>query len=147
MAKFELVPLPLDEANLFVERHHRHHQPVIDHKFSLGAAIGEKIIGVAIIGRPLARMLDNGATLEVLRVATDGHRNACSWLLSKSWRATQALGFKRLVTYTLPEEGGGSLRGAGWRCAGQSGGGSWSREGRPRVDKHPTQTKFRWEKC
>ena len=143
---FELVPLPLDEANAAVEQWHRHHKPVIGHKFSLGAAVDGEIVGVAIIGRPLSRMLDNGATLEVCRVATNGHRNACSWLLGKSWRAVQALGFKRLVTYTLPEEGGASLRGAGWRCVGKSGGGSWSREGRPRVDKHPTQIKFRWER-
>lgn len=142
---FELIPIPLDEANLFVERHHRHHQPVVGHKFSIGAAVGSEVVGVAIIGRPLARHLDNGATLEVLRVATNGYRNACSWLLARAWRATQALGFKRLVTYTLPEEGGGSLRGAGWRCVGKAGGGSWSRQGRPRVDKHPKQIKIRWE--
>ena len=143
---FELVPLPLAESNAFVEQHHRHHQPAVGHKFSLGAAVDDKIVGVAIVGRPLSRILDNGATLEVLRVATNGHRNACSWLLARSWRAAQALGYKRLVTYTLPEEGGGSLRGAGWRCAGKAGGGRWSSKGRPRVDKHPTQMKLRWEK-
>jgi|TARA_R110000824_G_scaffold60696_6_gene162065 hypothetical protein len=142
---FELVAVPLDEANHAVEQWHRHHKPVVGHKFSMGAAVDGEIVGVVIVGRPLSRMLDNGATLEVLRVATNGHRNACSWLLGRSWRAVQALGYKRLVTYTLPEEGGASLRGAGWRCVGQSGGGSWSREGRPRIDKHPTQMKLRWE--
>jgi len=142
---FELVPIPLDEANAAVEQWHRHHKPVVGHKFSLGAAVDDQVVGVAIIGRPLSRMLDNGATLEVLRIATNGHRNACSWLLARAWRAAQALGYKRVVTYTLPEESGASLRGAGWNCVGQSGGGSWSRAGRPRIDKHPTQMKLRWE--
>ena len=143
--KFELVPLPLDEANAAVEQWHRHHQPVVGHKFSIGAAIAGEIVGVAIISRPVSRHLDNGATLEVSRVATDGTRNACSWLLGRAWRATQSLGYRRLVTYTLPEEGGASLRGAGWRCVGKVGGGSWSSNGRPRVDKHPLQQKLKWE--
>lgn len=90
-------------------------------------------------------MLDDGWTLEVSRVATDGTKNACSMLYRSSWRAAIALGFRRLVTYTLPEEGGASLRGAGFKLVGQAGGGSWSRTERPRVDTHPTQEKFRWE--
>lgn len=143
---FELVPLPLDEANAAVEKWHRHHQPLTFYKFALGAAVDGEIVGVAIISRPCARLLDNGATLEVSRVATNGHRNACSWLLARCWRACQALGYKRLITYTLPQEGGASLRGAGWRCVGKTGGGTWNRKGRPRVDKHPTQLKIRWER-
>lgn len=146
MAKFELVALPLAEANAFVEQHHRHHQPVVGHKFSIGCAIENEIVGVAIVGRPVARRLDNGATLEVNRCATNGEKNACSWLYGRAWKAAQALGYKMLITYTLPEEGGASLRGAGWRCVGKAGGGSWSSEGRPRVDKHPTQLKLRWER-
>lgn len=79
------------------------------------------------------------------RLATDGTRNACSMLYGACWRAARALGWRRLVTYTLPSEGGASLRAAGWRLLGEAGGGSWSCESRPRVDRHPTQTKLRWE--
>lgn len=70
---------------------------------------------------------------------------AASQLYAAAWRAWRGLGGLRLVTYTLPDEGGASLRGAGWRCLGEAGGGSWSRPSRPRVDEHPTQAKLRWE--
>jgi hypothetical protein len=78
-------------------------------------------------------------------VATDGTRNACSALYAAAWRAASAIGYRRLVTYTLPSEGGASLRGAGWKCTGEAGGGSWARPSRPRVDMHPMQQKMRWE--
>lgn len=140
-----VVPLTLAEANAFVAAHHRHHRPVVGHKFSLGASVDDVIVGVAIVGRPVSRMLDNGWTLEVTRVATDGTRNACSLLYGACRRATFALGYKRLVTYTLGTESGSSLRGAGWKVIGEAGGGSWSRDKRPRVDTHPLETKLRWE--
>lgn len=140
-----VVPLPLDEANEFVRLHHRHHLPVVGHKFSIGVADGERVCGVAIVGRPVARGLDNGLTLEVTRVATDGTRNAASALYGAARRATFALGYRRLVTYTLDTEPGTSLRAAGWREIGAVGGGSWSCLSRPRVDKHPLQGKIRWE--
>jgi len=98
-----------------------------------------------MVGRPVARLLHDGWTAEVLRLCTTGERNACSMLYGASWRAARALGYRRLVTYTLPEEGGASLRAAGWRCIGEAGGGSWSRAERPRVDTHPLQAKLRWE--
>jgi hypothetical protein len=98
-----------------------------------------------VVGRPVARQLQDGYTAEVTRLASDGTRNACSLLYAAAWRACRALGYRRLVTYTLAEEGGASLRAAGWRCLGEAGGGSWSRENRPRVDRHPTQRKLRWE--
>ena len=126
--------MDLVEANAFVQMHHRHHRPVIGHKFSLGVVIGERIVGVAIVGRPVSRHLDNGLTLEVNRVATDGARNACSALYGACRRATFALGYKKLITYTLPEEGGASLRGAGWTLLGSAGGGNWNCRTRPRID-------------
>lgn len=150
-----LVPMTRDEANVFVEQHHRHHKPVVGHIFALGAADGgptlrgddvSPIVGVAIIGRPVARGLQDGWTVEVTRVATNGHRNACSFLYGACWRAARALGYRKLVTYTLPEEGGASLRAAGFTLIGEAGGGSWNCKSRPRVDKHPTQTKLRWER-
>ena len=136
--------MTLAEANEFVRIHHRHHKPVTGHKFSIGVSDGE-VRGVAIIGRPISRHLDNGWTLEVNRVATDGTRNACSMLLGAAWRAAKAMGYKRLITYTLPQEGGASIRAAGWKCIGEAGGGSWKRKSRPRVDTHPLQKKLLWE--
>jgi len=141
-----VFPASLAEANAFVAQHHRHHGPVVGHKFSLAVADGAGAVrGVAIVGRPLARRLDDGLTLEVLRVATDGCPNACSALYGACRRAAFALGFRRLVTYTLKDESGASLAGAGWRLIGEAGGGSWNRQSRPRVDRHPTQKKLRWE--
>jgi hypothetical protein len=90
-------------------------------------------------------MLQDGYTAEVTRLATDGTRNACSALYGAAWRAARAIGYRRMISYTLPEEGGASLRGAGWRLVGEAGGGSWSRASRARVDTHPTGTKLRWE--
>lgn len=143
--KLDITPIDLAEANAFVARHHRHHKPVPGAKFSLAASVSGIVVGVAIVGRPVARMADDGWTLEVNRCCTDGTRNACSFLYGAAWRAAKALGFKRLITYTLPEEGGASLRGAGWNLVGQAGGGSWNRDSRPRVDTAPTQEKLRWE--
>ncbi len=110
---------------------------------------------MVIVGRPVARHLQDGVTAEVTRLATvrvpddqgreRGPRNACSMLYAAAWRVARALGYRRLVTYTLPAEGGASLHAAGWRCLGEAGGGSWSRDERPRVDEHPTQMKLRWE--
>lgn len=144
--KFAVVPLPLDEANAFVAQHHRHHGRVVGHKFSLGVSTQDgEIHGVAIVSRPVSRRLDNGLTLEITRVATDGAKDACSALYGACRRAAFALGYKRLVTYTLASEGGVSLKAAGYTLVGEAGGGSWSRSSRPRVDKHPTQAKLRWE--
>lgn len=140
-----IIPLDLAEANELVTRWHRHHKAVPGAKFALGVADGEKVCGAAIVGRPVARMSNDGMTLEVNRLVTDGTRNACSKLYSACWKAATALGFKRLITYTLPEEGGASLRASGWKCIGERGGGSWSRPSRPRVDLHPTQVKLLWE--
>jgi hypothetical protein len=139
------VPIDLDEANAFVERLHRHHPPVVGHKFSIGAASDDAVVGVVIVGRPVSRMRDDGETLEVTRLCTNGHRNACSFLYGAAARAAFALGYRRIGTYTLPDEGGASLRATGWKLIGERGGGSWSVPSRPRVDKHPTQAKLLWE--
>ena len=144
--KLYLIPLSLEEANDFVRQHHRHHQPVVAHKFSMGAAKEEKIVGVCIVGRPVARMKDDGMTMEVVRLCTDGTQNACSFLYSKAAKAAFALGYTKIGTYTLPEEGGASLRSAGWKLIGKTQGNrSWNTPSRPRVDKHPLQAKFIWE--
>lgn len=145
-SRLRVVPCDLDEANAFVRQHHRHHQPVVGHKFSLAVADEANIVRwVAIVGRPVARMTDDGMTLEVTRVATDGCPNACSALYGAAWRATRALGYLKLVTYTLASEPGTSLRASGWKLVGETPGRSWSVPSRPRVDKHPLQKKLRWE--
>jgi hypothetical protein len=144
-AGLALIPLSLDEANAFVAQHHRHHRPVIGHKFSLGAALGDAVVGVSIIGRPVARARDDGETLEVTRLCTDGTRNACSFLYGASARAAFALGYRRIGTYILAGEPGTTLRAAGWRLIGETRGGSWSCQSRPRVDTHPLQPKLLFE--
>ena len=135
------------EANAFVTVHHRHHKPVVGAVFNLGAELDGKLVGVVIVGRPVSRHRDDGRTAEVTRLCTDGTRNACSFLYQAAARAAFALGFDKIGTYTLPEEGGASLRGAGWKLLGERGGGSWSRVDRPRFDEHPTLPKLRWERA
>lgn len=148
MRILRVVPTTLREANAFVEANHRHHGP--SRGCILCAAVADDlgaVRGVAIVGRPVARMLDDGWTAEVTRCCTDGARNACSMLYGAAWRAVRALGYRRLVTYTLPDEGGSSMRAAGFRLVGAAGGGSWNCPSRPRVDTHPLQEKLRWERA
>ena len=140
-----IVPCELDEANAFVKQHHRHHGIARGHKFSIAATKEGIVVGVAIVGRPVARALDDGMTLEVTRLATDGTKNAASCLYGACRRATFALGYRKLVTYILNTEPGTSLMAAGWKVVAETKGGSWDCPSRPRVDKHPTQRKFRWE--
>jgi hypothetical protein len=133
--KLRAVPMDLEGANEFVLRHHRHHGPVQGHKFSIGASVGDTLVGVAIVGRPVSRRRDDGLTLEVTRLCTDGTRNACSFLYGAAARAAFALGFTRIGTYIRADENGRSVIGAGWRLVGQTPGRSWSVPSRPRKDK------------
>jgi len=141
----EIVPIDLAEASAFITEHHRHHKPPVGHKFSLGCAEGEKVVGVATVGRPVSRHLDDGWTLEVNRLCTDGTKNACSMLYAAAWRVAKNMGYRKLITYILDTESGVSLTAAGWTCIGKRGGGSWSVPSRPRVDKFPTQAKLLFE--
>lgn len=130
----DLVPVSFADACEFVAEHHRHHRPPVGHKFSLGVANEEALVGVAIVGRPVARALDDGRTLEVTRVATDGTPHAGSMLYAACWRASKALGFRRLVTYTQVGESGASLRAAGWWViAERPARPGWNRPSRPRT--------------
>lgn len=143
-----VTPINLDEANAFVATHHRHHKPVPGCKFALAVSDADSNVrGVALVGRPVARMLDDGWTLEVNRVATDGARNACSMLYGAAWRVAKSLGYRRLITYTLPAEGGASLRASGWKLIGERGGGNWNKPARPRIDtaEHLAGQKLLWE--
>ncbi len=145
-AKLTIAAVSLQTANAFVSEHHRHHRRVVGHKFSLGVFDDAgRLRGVAIVGRPVARMRDDGQTLEVTRVATDGCPNACSALYGAARRAAQALGYARIGTYTLGSEPGTSLIAAGWVPVAETAGGSWDRPSRQRTDKHPTTHKRLWE--
>lgn len=141
-----LISVSLSEANAFVAKHHRHHKPVTGHKFSIGCVKDGHLVGVAIVGRPVSRYLDNGTTLEVNRLCTDGTPNACSFLYGAAWRAARALGYRKIITYILDTESGTSLRAAGWSCAGLAGGKRWTGSRRPAVDLYPPQMKYRYEK-
>ena len=144
--RLTVVPCDFSEAVAFVRQHHRHHLPPVGHKFSLAVADESAVVrGVCMVGRPVARGNDNGWTLEVTRLATDGAPNACSSLYGAAWRVAKELGYRRLITYILNDEPGVSLKAAGWKCLGERGGGSWSCKSRPRVDKHPTQRKLLFE--
>lgn len=113
----QIVPITLRVANDFVALHHRHNKRTAGHKFSVGLQCDGCLVGVAIAGRPVARALDDGLTLEVNRTCTDGTRNANSMLYGAVWRAARAMGYLRCVTYTQHRESGASLRAAGWILA------------------------------
>lgn len=132
-----IVPVRFEDACGFVAMWHRHHSPPTGHKFSIGVVTpGDNLVGVAMVGRPTARFLDDGMTLEVNRSATDGTPNANSALYGAAWRAAKALGYRRLVTYTQEGESGSSLRGAGWRVvAHRPPRNGWSAPSRPREDR------------
>lgn len=140
-----LQPITWQEARAFIRRHHRHHPPAQGWKFGIAVNDGERVVGVVTVGRPVARHLDDGWTLEVTRCCTDGARHAASMLYGAAWRAARALGYRRLITYTLAEEPGTSLKAAGWVDLYVTGGGSWSCPSRPRVDTAPTGQKRLWE--
>ena len=141
----ELQPITYEEACTFITEHHRHHLPPTGWKFGIGVNDGEKVVGVVTVGRPVARKLDNGWSLEVTRCCTDGTKNAASMLYGAAWRAAKALGYKRLITYTLASETGTSLTAAAWKELYTTPGKSWSVASRPRVDKHPLGQKTLWE--
>ena len=143
--KLHAAPIGFAEASDFVREHHRHHTPPAGHKFSIAAMAGDELAGVVIAGRPVARRRDDGATLEVTRLCTLGHPNACSFLYGAAARAAFALGYRRIGTYTLKSEPGTSLKAAGWKLIAETPGKSWSVPTRPRTDKHPIEPKLLWE--
>lgn len=146
--RLRVAPISLREANEFVARLHRHHGPVAGHKFSISVIdeVGQ-VRGVAITGRPVARLLDDGTRLEVLRVCADGTPNVCSMLYGAVRRIALAMGYEAhcVITYTLADESGASLRASGWCRAAVTSGGSWDRPSRARTDRHPLGEKVRWQ--
>lgn len=140
-----LIPLELEKANAFVKALHRHHPPVVGHKFSLGAIKDGALVGVAIVGRPVARLRNDGFTLEVTRLCTDGTKNACWFLYSAAARAAFALGFRKIGTYTMPNEGGASLRAAGWKLIAERPAREWKHTSGPRNNAHEIAPRLLWE--
>ncbi|MFJ8532321.1 XF1762 family protein [Streptomyces sp. NPDC093591] len=146
--RLHLVPVRSREAKEFVRLWHRHHPPPVGQIFAVGAADEDDTLrAVAVVGRPVARHLDDGATLEVTRTASDGARNANSLLYAASWRAAKALGYRRLITYTQGGESGASLRGAGWRLiARRPPRTGWHTPSRPRAGHGNDRTaRFLWQ--
>ena len=152
----EIRPITLREANAYVGQHHRHNQPTNGHKWSISCWDDDRLCGVAICGQPVARKLDDGLTIEIRRVCKDGTRNACTKLYGACAKAAHAMGYKRVVTYTLQSEPGTSLKASGFTNAGEAGGVSWDMPSRPREvvqttlfgeeRKYPNEKKYRWEK-
>ncbi len=146
--RMKVVPVSLKTANEIVLLEHRHNKPVAGHKWSIGAEHDGKLVAVCIVGRPIARMLDDGMTIEVLRLCAipDGPPNVCSFLYRAAWRVWAAMGGTRLITFTLQSESGSSLRGAGFKLAKSFEGASWSRDARPRETQAVQMlAKHRWE--
>lgn len=155
--KLQVKPCSLKEANAFIIKNHRHHDKVSGHKFSISVYADDEMVGIACVGKPVNRYLDNGKTLEVTRLCTDGTYNACSILYSRCARIAKDMGYEKIITYILNTENGTSLKASGWRCEDNNcGGGSWSSSKRHRevVEytlfgekvKYPTQKKQRWVK-
>lgn len=142
------VPIGWREAAAFIDATHRHHKRPQGWKWGIGVEATGKLVGVACVGRPVSRMIQEKEprTCEVIRLCTDGTRNACSFLYSRSAQAARVMGWHRIITYILASESGISLRASGWECVGQAGGGEWSRPSRVRVSKAPTETKVLWHK-
>lgn len=151
----EIRPISLRDANIYVDQHHRHNSIATGNKFSLACYDGERLCGVAICGRPLSRMLDDGMTLEILRNCTDGTRNACSKLYGACVKTAKAMGYKKVITYTLQTENGASLKASNFSvdCT-DAGGSSWNKPCRPREvvlvtlfgeeRKYTEENKVRW---
>lgn len=142
-----LKPVSLREANEFVRQYHRHHNPTVGHKFSIGVQADGKLVGVAICGRPVSRFLDDGYTLEINRLCTDGTKNVCSMLYGAAVRAAKAMGYHKVITYILESECGASLKASGFVCEGLAGGLEWTGRRKPKdSEQYPHQMKTRWAK-
>src|SRR5690242_18729858 len=147
-----LRPVTLAEVKAFIGREHRHHAPPVGHRFSIGAERDGELVGVVVVGRPVARMADQERA-EVTRLATDGSKNACSLLYAAAARAAEAMGYGAIQTYILASEPGTSLKAAGWTLEAVSEGGQWHHThapddlwGQNRRTDQPTEPKTRWVK-
>jgi len=134
------------KAKDYISKNHRHHKPPQGDIFRVAAYEDDWLVGIVMVGRPVSRMLQDGDTCEVIRLCTDGSKNVCSFLYAKAARIAKEMGFKKIITYILESEAGGSLKASGWTCEGYAGGGSWNRHNRKRGEKAPICKKIRWSK-
>ena len=144
----KLVPLTFRQASAIVVQYHRHNKPVTGGRFCLGAEHNGLLVGVAIVGRTIARLLHTDLTAEVTRlcVVPSAPKNTCSFLYAGARRVWQTMGGERLVTYTLDAESGASLRAAGWTITARIDGEQWGRKNRPRKNQAVcSESKLRWE--
>lgn len=141
-------PISLQDANDYVNTFHRHHPAVYRDKYRIAAFDTTKcvIVGVVQVGRPVSRVLDDGKTLEVVRLCTDGTKNACSFLYSRAARIAKEMGYERIITYILESESGHSLKSSGWKFDHIAKGHKWSCPSRPRNTKAPECDKQMWVK-
>lgn len=135
MKELTLKPITFRQACEFVTKVHRHHKAPQGSKFSIGAMREYSLVGVVIVGRPVARHLDDGYTAEVTRLASDGTPHVCSFLYAAAWRAARAMGYRRMGTYIRADEPGTSLKAAGWKEQYKTDARSWNHPSRPRIDK------------
>lgn len=141
------VPISRADANNFVNKLHRHHIAAVGDKYRIAVVDNAgKVVGVAQVGRPVARILDDGETAEIIRCCTDGTKNACSFLYGRAAKIAKLMGYKKIITYTLENETGSSLVASGFKFDGMTNGGSWNCKSRPRQQKAPTCRKKRWVK-
>ena len=139
----KIIPITLKAANEYVAQNHRHHKPVVVCKFCIGCKEGEQLVGVAICGRPVSRHLDDGKTLEINRLCTNGMRNACSKLYGACVRIAREMGYAKVITYILASEDGANLRAANFTCEGKAGGVIWTGS-RKRDNGVPQEMKKRY---
>lgn len=138
-------PITFRQACDFVSQHHRHHRPTVGCKFSIGLFEGDKLVGVAICGRPVSRKLDDGLTCEINRLCTDGTYNACSMLYGACCRVAKEMGYKKIITYILESENGASLKASNFVCEGVAGGLKWTGS-RDTGKDYPHEMKTRWSR-
>lgn len=140
------IPIELKAANEFVASLHRHHAPVYRDKFRIGCEVDGRLVGVIQLARPVSRVLDDGRTIEAVRLCTDGTPNVCSFLYSRAARIAKEMGYEKIITYILESEAGTSLKASGWHKETDTRGGSWNTPSRPRETTAPTCKKQRWAK-
>ena len=127
------VPIELKDAQNYINKFHRHHQAAHRDKFRIAAMDDGEIVGVVQVGRPVSRILDDGHTLEVLRLCTTGEKDVCSFLYSRAARIAKEMGYTKIITYILESETGTSLKASGWKLEADGVGGSdWNVPRRPR---------------
>ena len=141
----KIIPVTFRFAKSFIQSRHRHNPNVVGCKFAIACTDEDDVVGVAVCGRPVSRYLDDGQTLEINRVCTDGTKNACSMLYGACCRIAREMGYARVITYTLESEDGASVKASNFICDGKAGGTHWTGE-RDRGQDIPHEMKVRWYK-